>query len=300
MPSRRESVRPGYSFSLSSVFSSQDLPIGVFDSGVGGLTVLKALRQQLPHESFLYFGDTAHVPYGDRPPHEIQRLSRQILDWFVQQPIKMAVVACNTSSAVALDAVRNDYSIPILGVILPGAKAAVKQGQRIGVIATPATVASDCYRKAILEINPAVEVFQMACPEFVPLIESNQMNHSQTRKIVWNRLQPLVEAGIDTLVYGCTHYPHLAAVIQSLLPSGIICVDPAVHMAVAVAQELEILHLKSSQTKPATHFFVSGSADQFARSSRGCLGFTPEVETVALQGILVKTTQELDAAVLQR
>ena len=129
MPSRRESVRSGYSLSLPSVFPSQDLPIGVFDSGVGGLTVLKALQQQLPHESFLYFGDTAHVPYGDRPPHEIQSLSRQILDWFVQQPIKMAVVACNTSSALALDAVRNDYSIPILGVILPGAKAAVKQGQ---------------------------------------------------------------------------------------------------------------------------------------------------------------------------
>jgi glutamate racemase len=298
--SRRESVRPGYSFSLSSVFPSQDLPIGVFDSGVGGLTVLKALQQQLPRESFLYFGDTAHVPYGDRPPHEIQRLSRQILDWFVQQPIKMAVVACNTSSALALDAVRNDYSIPILGVILPGAKAAVKQGQRIGVIATPATVASDCYRKAILEINPAVEVFQVACPEFVPLIESNQMDHPQTRRIVWNRLQPLVASGIDTLVYGCTHYPYLTAVIQSLLPSGITCVDPAVHMAVAAAQELEILNLKRSQTKPSTHFFVSGSADQFARSSQGCLGFTPEVETVALQGISVETAQDLDAVVLQR
>jgi glutamate racemase len=279
--------------------SNLDLPIGVFDSGVGGLTVLKALQKKLPHESFIYFGDTAHVPYGDRPPHEIQSLSRQILAWLVQQPIKMAVVACNTSSALALDAVRNDYSIPILGVILPGAKAAVKQGQRIGVLATPATVASDCYRKAILEINPEVQVFQVACPEFVPLIEANKVDCPETRAIVKNRLEPLLEAGIDTLVYGCTHYPHLASVIRSLLPSsGITCVDPAAHMATAAAQELEILNLKSSQLEPTTQFFVSGSAEQFARSAQGCLGFVPEVRSVSLPGILVKATQELNAVIL--
>jgi glutamate racemase len=299
VPSRREyGVRPSYPLNRSYNSSNLDLPIGVFDSGVGGLTVLKALQQTLPHESFLYFGDTAHVPYGNRLPHEIQALSRQILDWLVQQPIKMAVVACNTSSALALDAIRHDYSISILGVILPGAKAAVKQGQRIGVIATPATVASDYYRKAILEINPEVEVFQVACPEFVPLIESNQIDQPQTRGIVSDRLQPLIEAGIDTLVYGCTHYPHLAAVIQSILPSGITCVDPAEHMAMAAAQELEILNLKSSQANPSAQFFVSGSPDQFAHSSQGCLGFVPEVQPVALPGILVEATQELEPAVL--
>jgi glutamate racemase len=303
VPSRREyGSKPGYPPSLKSSFSSQDLPIGVFDSGVGGLTVLKALQQKLPHESFLYFGDTAHVPYGDRPPHEIQSLSRQILDWFVQQPVKMAIMACNTSSALALDAVRQEFSIPILGVILPGAKAAVKQGRRIGVIATPATVASDCYRKAILEINPEIEVFQVACPEFVPLIESNQISHPQTRTIVLNRLQPLMDAGIDTLVYGCTHYPHLDAVIQSLLPSGITLVDPAVHMAAAAAQELELqlLTLKRSQVSPYTYFFVSGCPEQFACSSRSCLGFTPEVQAETLPGVLVETTQDLGAAVLHR
>jgi glutamate racemase len=295
VPSRYEyGVRADYSLNRSL---NVDLPIGVFDSGVGGLTVLKALQQTLPHESFLYFGDTAHVPYGDRPPHEIQSLSRQILDWLVQQPIKMAVVACNTSSALALDVVRNDYRIPILGVILPGAKAAVKQGQRIGVIATPATVASDCYRKAILEINPEVQVFQVACPEFVPLIESNQINSSQTRKIVKTRLEPLLDARIDTLVYGCTHYPHLASVIRSLLPSDIICVDPAAHMAKAAAQELDILNLKSSQLEPTTHFFASGSPERFARSAQGCLGFVPEVRSVALPGIVVEAAQVLNAAV---
>jgi glutamate racemase len=287
VPSRREHrVSPVYSSTYPTFVSSQDLPIGVFDSGVGGLTVLKALQQKLPHESFLYFGDTAHVPYGDRPPHEIQSLGRQILDWLVQQPVKMAIMACNTSSALALDVVRNEFSIPILGVILPGAKAAVRQGRRIGVIATPATVASDCYRQAILEINPEVEVFQVACPEFVPLIEGNLVSHPQTRTIVWNRLQPLVEAEIDTLIYGCTHYPHLAPVIQTLLPESITLVDPAIHMAAAAAQELEILNLNSSQVKPSTRFFVSGSADQFSRSSRSFLGFMPKVQSVVLSGIV--------------
>ncbi|WP_404791368.1 glutamate racemase [Altericista sp. CCNU0014] len=279
--------------------SSQNLPIGVFDSGVGGLTVLKALQQKLPQESFLYFGDTAHVPYGDRPPHEIQSLGRQILDWLVQQPVKMAIMACNTSSAVALDVVRNEFSIPILGVILPGAKAAVKQGRRIGVIATPATVGSDCYRKAILEIDPEVEVFQVACPEFVPLIEANRVADPKTPSIVWNRLQPLVEAGIDTLVYGCTHYPHLSQVIQDLLPNRITLVDPAVHMAAAATQELELLNLKSGKRHPSTRFFVSGSPEQFARSSRGCLGFTPEVRAVALPGISIEAaTPDLSTAIL--
>jgi glutamate racemase len=300
VPSRREHrVRPGYSPAYPSFVSSQDLPIGVFDSGVGGLTVLKALQQKLPHESFIYFGDTAHVPYGDRPPHEIQSLGRQILTWLVQQPVKMAIMACNTSSALALDVVRNEFSVPVLGVILPGAKAAVRQGHRIGVIATPATVASDCYRRAILEINPEVEVFQVACPEFVPLIEANQVSHPQTPKIVWNRLQPLMEAGIDTLVYGCTHYPHLAQVIESLIPRRITLVDPAVHMAMAATQELELLNLKSSQPHPSTRFFVSGSPEQFARSSRSCLGFTPEVQVIALPGIAREVaTPDLSSAIL--
>jgi glutamate racemase len=219
----------------------------------------------------------------------------------VQQPVKMVIMACNTSSALALDVVRQEFSIPILGVILPGAKAAVKHGKRIGVIATPATVVSDCYRRAILEINPEIEVFQVACPEFVPLIEANHIAHPQTRNIVWNRLQPLVEAGIDTLVYGCTHYPHLAPVIQTLLPAHVTLVDPAIYMAKAAAQELELLQLKSSQLQPSTQFFVSGDPEQFARSARNCLGFIPEVKAVSLPGIPKQAVAEdLSAAVLQR
>jgi glutamate racemase len=292
---RRVSVSRGTA-SASAFRIPQDLPIGVFDSGVGGLTVLKALQNLLPHESFIYFGDTAHVPYGNRPQDEIQELVRQILGWMVQQPIKMAIMACNTSSALALDAVRQEFSIPILGVILPGARAAVGQGRRIGVIATPATVASECYQRAILEINPAVEVFQVACPEFVPLIEGNLIHHPQTRRIVQQRLQPLVEAQIDTLVYGCTHYPHLAPIIQQLLPSSVTLVDPALHMATAAAQELEILNLKSFQRLPSTQFFVSGQPAQFSKSSRSCLGYEPVVEKVLLRGITTSGSASLDKA----
>jgi glutamate racemase len=291
-----ESTVPASAFRIP-----QDLPIGVFDSGVGGLTVLNELQRKLPHESFVYFGDTAHVPYGNRPQAEIQELVRQILDWMVLQPIKMAIMACNTSSALALDTVRSEFEIPILGVILPGARAAVRQGRRIGVIATPATVASKCYERAILEINPEVRVFQVACPEFVPLIEANLIEHPQTRQIVWHRLKPLVEAQIDTLVYGCTHYPHLAPVIQQLLPSNIAMVDPAFHMARAAAQELELLHLKSSQSLPRTQFFVSGQPEQFSNASQSCLGFTPNVERVQLQGITPRLleTEAMSKTVVQ-
>lgn len=262
--------------------SAAQLPIGVFDSGCGGLTVLQELHQQLPHESFLYFGDTARVPYGTRTQAEIIEYSRQILTWMTQVGVKMAVVACNTSSAWALDIVRSEFNLPILGIILPGARAAVKQGRRIGVIATPATVASNSYRRAILEINPAVEVWQMACPEFVPLIEANQIYQPETTEVVQSRLQPLLEAGIDTLVYGCTHYPHLRSLINTLLPRKVRQVDPAANLVKAVQQELKILRLANVQKDAFTYFYVSGCPEQFAQLSAQWLGFVPVVEQVNL------------------
>lgn len=263
--------------------SRQQLPIGVFDSGVGGLTVLLELHRQLPQESFLYFGDTAHVPYGTRTPSEILNFARQILAWMVQQPVKMVVMACNTSSAIALNQVRSEFDLPILGIVLPGARAAVQQGQRIGVLATPATVASNSYQQAMLEINPSVQVYQVACPEFVPLIERNCIHAPETVAVVRDRLQPLIEAQIDTLVYGCTHYPHLAPVIQAQLPPTIESVNPATQMAIAADQELEILQLHNPQPSGSTQFFVSGNCpEQFAQLSSQWLGFLPEVHKAHL------------------
>lgn len=263
----------------------QRAPIGVFDSGVGGLTVLRQLYRQLPHESIVYFGDTARLPYGIRSQGEIVQFVREILDWMQQQRVKMVIMACNTSSALALEIVRAEYDIPILGVILPGAKAAVQQGKRIGVIATPATAKSDAYKHAILEINPDVDVWQVGCPEFVPLIEQNRIHDPYTTEVARSYLEPLLQQDIDTLVYGCTHYPLLAPVVRSLLPTHVKIIDPAVHVVTACSQELDLLGLTNTHPPLPTRFAVSGSPQQFAQSGINWLGHTPIVESVDFANI---------------
>lgn len=263
----------------------QTARIGVFDSGVGGLTVLRQLYRQLPNESILYFGDTARLPYGTRSQAEILQFVRQILTWMVQERVKMAIMACNTSSALALEIVRSEFNIPILGVILPGARAAVQQGKRIGVIATPATVASDSYRRAILEIDPTTQVWQVGCPEFVPLIEQNRINDSYTAEVAQQYLQPLIWQQIDTLIYGCTHYPHLAPVLRSILPGSVRRIDPAAHLVTSAAQELELLGLSNTQKPQPTRFGVSGCPEQFAQLSVRWLGYKPVVEQVSFSTV---------------
>ncbi|WP_353931719.1 glutamate racemase [Okeanomitos corallinicola TIOX110] len=274
-------------FDAFSDQEAQRSPIGVFDSGVGGLTVLRQIYQQLPNESIIYFGDTAHLPYGIRSQEEILQYVREILNWMLQQRVKMVIMACNTSSALALEIVRREFDFPILGVILPGAKAAVQQGQRIGVIATPATAKSNAYRQAIMEIQPDVQVWQVSCPEFVPLIEQNRIHDPYTTKVARAYLEPLLEQEIDTLVYGCTHYPHLAPVLRSLLPSHVNLVDPAVHVVTACNQELDLLNLKSNHLPMPTRFAVSGSPQQFALSGLQWLGYTPLVEHVYMSDATV-------------
>ncbi|HIK05044.1 MAG TPA: glutamate racemase [Trichormus sp. M33_DOE_039] len=263
----------------------QRAPIGVFDSGVGGLTVLRQIYRQLPNESVVYFGDTARLPYGIRSQAEIIQFVREILDWMQQQRVKMVIMACNTSSALALEIVRAEYDIPILGVILPGAKAAVQQGKRIGVIATPATAKSNAYKHAILEINPEVEVWQVGCPEFVPLIEQNRIHDPYTTEVARSYLEPLIQQDIDTLVYGCTHYPLLAPVVRSLLPTQVKIIDPAVYVVNACNQELDLLGLNNTHPPLPTRFAVSGSPQQFAQSGINWLGFTPIVEAVDFANI---------------
>ncbi|PSB03777.1 glutamate racemase [Merismopedia glauca] len=268
--------------------------IGVFDSGVGGLTVLREIYRQLPQESILYFGDTARVPYGNRTPEEIIQFVRQILDWMESQGIKMAIMACNTSSALALDIVRSEYDFPILGVILPGAKAAVEVGNCIGVIATPATAKSHAYQTAILEINPNVQVWEVGCPEFVPIVEQNRIHEADTLEVAKRYLQPLVEQGIDTLVYGCTHYPHLEPVFKRILAPEICLVDPAVHVVAAATRELDLLGILNTRSPLPTRFCVSGNNEQFAQSSINWLGCTPEVEKVNLSASVSTTLTALE------
>jgi glutamate racemase len=280
-------MNPASQFRLSpaSVGDLQRARIGVFDSGVGGLTVLREIYRQLPNESILYFGDTARLPYGTRTQAEIIQFSREILAWMVQQGVKMVIMACNTSSALALEAVRSEFNIPILGIILPGARAAVQQGKRIGVIATPATASSNAYRHAIQEINAAVEVWQMACPEFVPLIEHNRIQDPYTREVAQEYLTPLLEQKIDTLVHGCTHYPYLNPVLKSLLPPSVKIIDPAVHLVKAAIQELELLGLRNTRVAQPTQFCVSSQPGRFAQIAVQWLGCTPVVEQVDLREV---------------
>ena len=270
--------------------NQQQHPIGIFDSGLGGITVLRALYRQLPQESIIYFADTARLPYGDRSPEELIQYVREILTWMEAQGVKMVVMACNTSSAIALDVIRSEFKTPVLGLILPGARGAVSQGKRIGVIATQATVNSGAYQNAILEANPEAAVWQMPCPEFVPLIEANRINDPHTKRIVQKRLQPLLEQGIDTLVYGCTHYRHLSGVIQSILPSHVTCVDPAEYVVNATEQELELMGWKNPQPPLPTRFAVSGCPDQFAQSAKGWLGYQPLVEQVDLKNLIMNAS----------
>ena len=264
----------------SASVSLTTAPIGIFDSGLGGLTVLRELSRQLPQEAILYVGDTARLPYGDRTPDEILQFVREIIRWMMAQGVKMVMMACNTSSALVLEQVQQEFPVPILGIVCPGARVAAKTGKRIGVIATAATVNSNAYRDAILEVTAEAQVWQVACPQFVPLIEQDRIYEAATLRIAKTYLQPLLDEQIDTLVYGCTHYPHLEPVLQTFLPKTLQRIDPAHSLVKAAAKELALLNLKSNGRGRPTQFFVSGCPDQFARSAARWLGHPPEVNQV--------------------
>jgi len=264
----------------------QSLRVGVFDSGIGGLTVLKEIYRQLPSESILYFADNARLPYGIRSRSSILQFVREILVWMTRQEVKMVIMACNTSSALALDLVRTEFEIPILGLILPAARAAVRVGKRIGVLATPATVASNAYVRALREVEPNIQAWQVPCPELVPLIEQNRLEDPHTLRAICQYLEPLLAQNIDTLIYGCTHYRHLSKLFRQVLPPSISIIDPAEYVVSAAEQEMELLGIKNPSNALATRFCVSGDPDKFALLSRSWLGYTPVVEKTSLPRIV--------------
>ncbi len=208
-------------------------PIGVFDSGVGGLTVVKAIRNVLPNESIIYFGDTARVPYGNKSPELIKEYSLQIADFLLDRGTKIIIVACNTATALALDTLQDKLDIPIIGVVRPGVNIALKLSKngRIGVIGTISTISSGVYETELKAINQSVEVASSACPLFVPLAEEGWLNEPATELIAKKYLEPINNANIDTLILGCTHYPLLKEVIQEAVSSKIKLVDSAQAMA---------------------------------------------------------------------
>ncbi len=258
--------------------------IGVFDSGVGGVTVLRKLYRHLPEESMLYFADTQRLPYGSRSPEEIILFVRQILDWMEQQQVKMVIMACNTSSALALETVKSEYNFPILGLINPVAKGVVSEGQRVGVISTVATAKSNAYLHAIRQINSYTHVWQVGCPEFVPLIENNRIHDPYTKKIASEYLKPLIDDRIDSLIYGCTHYPHLQGILRAILPESVKLIDPADYVVTEAKKQLDLLSPNKTFNLLPTRFCVSGNPEDFAKISKQWLGFTPNVEQISLSG----------------
>ncbi|MCX7984898.1 MAG: glutamate racemase [Bacteroidetes bacterium] len=250
-------------------------PIGVFDSGVGGLTVVRALSTVLPSENIVYFGDTARVPYGPKSQHVVREYALQDTDILLQHNVKMIVVACNTVSSVALDVVQKRARLPVFGVILPGAEAAVKatKNKRIGVIGTVGTILSKAYTNAIKQLDKNITVISQPCPLFVPLAEEGWIEHKATELIAREYLFPLVQEKIDTLVLGCTHYPLLKPAIRKVFPETTILIDSGEATALAVRSYLEQNGLKNpSMLKPNLQFFVSDIPHRFSEIGERFLG----------------------------
>jgi len=253
-----------------------DKAIGVFDSGIGGLTVVKELFKLLPHEDIVYFGDTARVPYGVKSRETIIKFSLENTLFLLQKNVKMIVVACNTSSSLALPVIRQHFKIPIIGVILPGAKEAVyatKNG-RIGVIGTRATINSGAYEQEIKRLDSKIKVFSQACPMFVPIVEENWVDDDIALHVAHKYLAPLKRKNIDTLILGCTHYPLLKSKIQTIMGRGVRLLDSAQQVAQEVRQVLiqEGLLSRGTKKRSTREYFVSDEVAIFANVASRFLG----------------------------
>jgi glutamate racemase len=261
-------------------------PIGVFDSGIGGLTVVHELMRQLPDESIIYFGDTARVPYGNKSPETVRRYSRQITNFLVDEGVKALVVACNTATAHALDVLKNELPIPVIGVVDPGARAAVKATQRhaIGVIGTRGTIASGAYERAIRALAPAARIAAKACPLFVPLVEEGWVDTEPARLIAHEYLTPLARARVDTLVLGCTHYPLLKPLLGGVMGPEVRLIDSAEETAAETARTLDELEIRAPRGGGATYRFIASDApEQFLQLGQRFLGEAIDhVETLPL------------------
>jgi glutamate racemase len=275
-------------------------PIGVFDSGVGGLTVLREVLRRTPDESTIYFGDNARAPYGVRPDAEVRTFSIESIDALVARDVKAVVVACNTSTAIALADLRRRYDLPILGVIRPGATSAAlaSRNRRVGVIGTPATIRSHAYFSAIKDENPAVEVYEHATPTFVPMVEAGLLTGAEVEASVREALAPLLgerdaagefvfplpaSAKVDTLLLGCTHYPLLRAAIAAVAGDGIAIVDSAAATASALAELLSINGLEAAPGGGTHLQLTTGDVDAFRSIAERMFGEAfPDVAAIDL------------------
>ena len=266
------------------------LLVGLFDSGLGGLTVLRQVHALYPHSPCLYLGDTARVPYGQRSNEEIRAIASEVVHWLRLQGVGVLVMACNTSNALALDVAVAEAGVPVVGLI--DSVASELTSDHVGVLATPATAASGAYRRSIQACRPSARVLEVACPAFVPLIEAGDLQAPELRAAAADYLAPLLEAEVDTIVLGCTHYPLLRALLAQLLPPDVQLVDPALAAAqrlgpllASLGDSPEVDQAVESVRPPLerTRFCVTGPADAFAAGAAAWLGSRPAVRSVSLQ-----------------
>ena len=258
--------------------SRKTAPVGVFDSGVGGLTVAREISRQLPEENIVYFGDTARVPYGSKSQNTIIRFSEQIIRFLKTKQVKAIVIACNTASALALDAVRDEFDIPIMGVVIPGARAAVEatKNRKVGVVGTDATVQSGMYTKVIHEMAPDITVIEKACPLFVPLVEEGFKEHVVTREIIEYYLESMRNTDIDAMILGCTHYPLIRSKIRDYMGDKIQIVNPAYETAMDLKKMLEergMANDGSTEQHSRYSFYVSDAAEKFRKFANTVMPF---------------------------
>jgi glutamate racemase len=258
--------------------TARTAPIGVFDSGLGGLTVAHAIMRHLPAESLVYFGDTARVPYGPKSPETVRRYSREIAAYLLEQGVKAIVVACNTATAHALPMLREELTVPVIGVVEPGARAAVRASRsgRIGVIATAGTIKSQAYVRAIEAEAPGARVLARACPLFVPLVEEGWTEHEATRAIAREYLAPFMHAEVDTLVLGCTHYPLLRPLIADVVGPDVTLIDSAEETAVDTRRMLAEHSLDATTGDGSYRFVASDDQQQFLTLGQRFFGDTIE------------------------
>ncbi len=256
--------------------NKRNCPIGVFDSGLGGLTVVKELMRQLPHEEIVYFGDTARVPYGTKSKESIIRFSQENVTCLLKHKVKIVVVACNTSSSVALTTLRQKFNLPIIGVIGPGAKKAtqVTKNKRVGVIATQATINSQSYTKNIHSFDKSVKVIDKACPLFVPLAEEGWFNKKVTLEVAKEYLKGIIASKADTVILGCTHYPLLKSAVQKVVGRHVVLIDSAKEVALEVKNLLKVTGLERIKKGQAEHaFLVSDEPKHFLKLARRFLSY---------------------------
>ena len=251
-------------------------PIGIFDSGIGGLTVVKAICERLPNEEIVYFGDTARVPYGNKSRQTIERFSLENVRFLLEHQVKAVVIACNTASSLALPALKATYRLPILGVIEAGAKQAIQttEDRKIGVIGTHATIASGTYEECLKRLDSRVQVYSQSCPLFVPLVEEDWLYDEVTFEVAKRYLSPLKKTGVDTLILGCTHYPLLSGVICRVMGDEVRLIDSAVSIAIEVERVLKEKNLLNGEghKKRKTQFFVSDEPSKFLNLAEKFLG----------------------------